>query len=260
MADSAYLKDQFGLDGQTAVVIGGTGTLCGRMAETLAKAGAETVIVGRNAEKARERLERIRGEGGTAWFQEADATERASVENLKRAVAEQSGKIDILINGAGANSATPFLDIEDKEFDRLVDANLRSVFLACQIVGRHMVDRGAGSIINIGSMGGVNPISKVFTYCATKAAVHNLSGNLAREWGASGVRVNTLVPGFFPAEQNRKILTDERIADIMRHTPAKRFGDPEDLAGATLLLAGPAGRFMTGAEILVDGGFNAMSI
>jgi NAD(P)-dependent dehydrogenase (short-subunit alcohol dehydrogenase family) len=140
--------------------------------------------------------------------------------------------------------------------------NIRSVFLGCQIFGRHLVEQGhGGSIINLGSMSGLVPLSRVFTYSATKAAVHNLSKNLAREWAPKGVRVNTLVPGFFPAEQNRKILSPDRVASIMQHTPMKRFGEARELIGATLLLASAnAGGFVTGAEIVVDGGYHAMTI
>ncbi len=109
-------------------------------------------------------------------------------------------------------------------------------------------------------MSGVIPLSRVFTYSMTKAAVHNLSKNLAREWGTKDIRVNTLIPGFFPAEQNRKVLTPERVDQIMGHTPMQRFGEASELAGATLLLASDAGSFITGAEILVDGGYAAMTI
>ena len=124
-----------------------------------------------------------------------------------------------------------------------------------------MLANGGGSIINVGSISGLGPLSRVFTYSASKAAVHNLSKNLASEWAEQKVRVNTLVPGFFPAEQNRKVLTEDRVASIMRHTPAKRFGESHELIGATLLLASEkAGSFITGIEMIVDGGFSAMSI
>jgi NAD(P)-dependent dehydrogenase (short-subunit alcohol dehydrogenase family) len=158
------------------------------------------------------------------------------------------------------NSGTPFLDISEEEFDKIITVNLKGLLMACQIFGRHMVQKGSGSIINIGSASGLTPLSRVFTYSASKAAVHNLSKNLAREWATAGVRVNILVPGFFPAEQNRKILSPDRIASIMGKTPMKRFGEPHELVGATLLLASDAGSFITGAEIIVDGGFDAMSI
>ena len=165
-----------------------------------------------------------------------------------------------MVNGAGVNSPTPFLDITDEELDRIISINLKSVMVACQVFGRLMLASGGGSIINVGSMSGIIPLSRVFTYSATKAAVHNLSKNLAREWAAQGLRVNTLVPGFFPAEQNRKVLTPERVASIMGHTPMKRFGEARELIGATLLLASEAGSFITGTELVVDGGFASMTI
>ncbi|MGI8604742.1 MAG: SDR family oxidoreductase [Verrucomicrobiales bacterium] len=252
----------FDLTGRVAVVIGGTGELCGAMAEGLAEAGAEVVLVGRDAAKARERLDRIEGAGGRAYFVAAEAAERSSLEQLARAVSERSQHIDILINGAGVNSPTPFLDIPEDEYDRIMSVNTKAVFLACQVFGRYFLENQvAGSIINVGSMSGIVPLSRVFTYSMSKAAVHNLSKNLAREWAAHGIRVNTLVPGFFPAEQNRKVLNSERVAKIMARTPMGRFGESRELVGATLLLASTAaGGFITGSEIVVDGGFHAMSI
>ena len=133
--------------------------------------------------------------------------------------------------------------------------------MACQVFGKYFLDAGVkASIINVGSMSAVLPLSRVFTYSMSKAAVHNISKNLAREWGTQNIRVNTLVPGFFPAEQNRKVLTPERVDQIMGHTPMRRFGEAHELSGATLLLASDAGAFVTGAEILVDGGYAAMTI
>jgi len=259
---SDYLSSLFSLTGKVAVVIGGTGELCGAMAEGFAGAGAEVVLVGRNEEKAKPRLERIHAAGGKAYFVPAEASEKAALEQLLQTVLARSGRVDIVVNGAGVNSATPFLEIAEDEFDRIIKINLKGVFLGCQIFGRYLVERGqGGSIINLGSMSGVVPLSRVFTYSASKAAVHNLSKNLAREWAAKGVRVNTLVPGFFPAEQNRKVLTPERVASILGHTPAKRFGEARELVGATLLLASDrAAGFLTGAEIIVDGGYHAMTI
>ncbi len=257
-----YLASIFDLTGKVAVVIGGTGELCGAMAEGLAGAGAEVVLVGRNEEKAKARLERIAAAGGRAWFASAEASSRSALEGLLQTVLQRSGKVDIVVNGAGINSATPFLDITEEEFQRIVDINVKGVFLGCQVFGRYLVERGeGGSIINLGSMSGLVPLSRVFTYSATKAAVHNLSKNLAREWAPQRVRVNLIVPGFFPAEQNRKVLTPDRVASIMGHTPMKRFGDARELVGATLLLASDAaGGFITGAELVVDGGYHAMTI
>lgn len=256
-----YLEDLFSLEGKTAVVIGGTGVLCGEMAKGLAQAGAEVAVVGRSEEKGAERLREIDEAGGRAFFVPADVADRDSLEALRDTVLQRTGRIDILVNGAGVNSPTPLLEIEDEEFARILDINLGAILRSCQIFGKHMLDAGGGSIINIGSISGLGPLSRVFTYSASKAAVHNLSKNLAREWAEQGVRVNTLVPGFFPAEQNRKVLTEDRVAAILGHTPANRFGEAEELMGATLLLASEkAGSFITGIEMIVDGGFSAMTI
>lgn len=262
MNSSDYLSTLFGLQGKVAVVIGGTGELCGAMAEGLAGAGAEVVLVGRNLDKAQARLDKIAAAGGKAWFHSAEATSKAELEGLRDAVVARSGRIDVVVNGAGVNSATPFFDISEEELDRIIRVNLKSVFLGCQIFGQYLVERGqGGSIINLGSMSGIVPLSRVFTYSATKGAVHNLSLNLAREWAPHKVRVNVLVPGFFPAEQNRKILSPDRVASIMGHTPMKRFGEARELIGATLLLASDgAGSFITGEELIVDGGYHAMTI
>ena len=258
---SDYLNQLFSLNGKTAVVIGGTGELCGAMAEGLASAGAEVVLVGRSKEKAEARLKSIEAAGGKAWFLPCEVDKRDQLEKLLADVVEKSGKVDVLINGAGMNSATPFLEIPEEEWDRIYEVNIKGVFLACQVFGKYFVERGeGGSIINVGSMSGVIPLSRVFTYSTTKAAVHNLSKNLAREWAEQNIRVNTLVPGFFPAEQNKKVLTPERVGQIMGHTPMNRFGEAKELIGATVLLASDAGSFMTGTETVVDGGYAAMTI
>jgi NAD(P)-dependent dehydrogenase (short-subunit alcohol dehydrogenase family) len=143
-----------------------------------------------------------------------------------------------------------------------MDTNLAAIFRACQVFGKYFVENNQpASIINLGSISGLNPLSRVFTYSASKAAVHNLTRNLAREWADKDIRVNTLVPGFFPAEQNRKVLDESRVLDILRQTPASRFGNAEELIGATILLASSnAGSFITGTEMIVDGGFHAMTI
>ncbi|MEM0965220.1 MAG: SDR family oxidoreductase [Verrucomicrobiota bacterium] len=261
MSNNPYAGTLFDLSGKVAVVIGGTGELCGAMAEGIASAGAHVVLVGRSEEKANARLDRIRKAGGHATFHSCDVGSRKSLGALADAIEKQAGGSDILVNGAGVNSPTPFFEIEDEELERILSVNFKAVFRTCQIFGLRMVERGKpASIINVGSMSGVIPLSRVFTYSATKAAVHNLSKNLAREWAPAGIRVNTLVPGFFPAEQNRKILSDERVAQIMGHTPMKRFGNADELIGATLLLASEAGSFMTGTETIVDGGYAAMTI
>jgi len=257
----SYLESLFSLEGKTAVVIGGTGVLCGAMAVAMARAGAEVALVGRNEEKAMARLGEIENAGGKGYFVATDVASREGLESLLDEVVTRSGQCEILVNGAGMNSPTPFLDVPEEEYDRIFEVNTKSVFMACQIFGKHSLENGIrASVINVGSMSGILPLSRVFTYSMSKAAVHNLSKNLAREWGTQNIRVNTLVPGFFPAEQNRKVLTPDRVEQIMEHTPMQRFGEAQELCGATLLLASDAGAFVTGAEILVDGGYAAMTI
>ncbi|MFN3166866.1 MAG: SDR family oxidoreductase [Phycisphaeraceae bacterium] len=256
---------QFDLTGRVAVVIGGTGVLCGVMARGLCSAGATAVLVGRSEEKAKSNLDMIAqavdSSGGEAVFEKCDATSKADLQAMLDRVVAQFGRVDILVNGAGVNSATPFLEIEEDEIDRILSVNVKGVMFACQVFAQYWLDQGKpGSIINVGSASGVTPLSRVFTYSASKAAVHNLGKNLAREWAKQNIRVNTLVPGFIPAEQNKKVLTPERVAQIMGHTPMDRFGTPDELIGATILLASDAGRFITGSELIVDGGFNAMTI
>ncbi len=259
---SGYLQELFGLDGQVAVVTGGTGVLCGHMASGLGAAGAKVVIVGRNEERGAERVKAIEDAGGEAFFCGAAATSRADLEGVLGEALKRWGRVDILVNGAGMNRATPFLEITDEEWDEILSVNLRSIKIACQVFGGYFVaNQVPGSILNLGSMSGITPLSRVFTYSVSKAAIHNLTLNLAREWAPHGIRVNALAPGFFPAEQNRKILTEDRVRSIFTHTPMNRFGEPDELIGATLLLASrKAGSFMTGVILPVDGGFAAMTI
>jgi len=234
--------------------------LCGAISEAFARAGATVALVGRDVTKAKGRMDRIAKEGGKSEFFSCDTTSKTALEKLLADVVAKFGAVDVLVNGAGVNSATPFFDIPADEIDRILTVNLKGLMFACQVFGKYMVDRKSGSIINIGSASGLNPLSRVFTYSASKGAVHNISKNLAREWAPKGVRVNILVPGFFPAEQNRKVLNPERIATIMAHTPMARFGEAHELAGAALLLASDAGSFITGSELVVDGGFDAVTI
>jgi NAD(P)-dependent dehydrogenase (short-subunit alcohol dehydrogenase family) len=235
------------------------------MAGALAGAGATTIVVGRDAAKGAAAVEAIGSTGAATRFEPCDAVDRSDLADLVARVLATDGRIDVLVNGAGINAATPFLDITDDELERIVAVDQLSVVRACQEFGRYFVERaqagGPGaSIINLGSASGLRPLSRVFTYSMSKAAVHNLTRNLAREWGPLGIRANVLVPGFFPAEQNRAVLTPDRIAAIVGHTPLGRFGVADELAGATLLLASDAGRFITGTELVVDGGFDAVSI
>ncbi|MCG8450294.1 MAG: SDR family oxidoreductase [Pirellulales bacterium] len=256
-----YLEKLFSFDGQVAVVIGGTGVLCGVMAEGLAAAGAHVVIAGRSEERGVARVAAIEERGGKASFATVDAMSKTSIQELCDKVLGEQGRVDAIVNGAGVNSATPYFDIEEEEFDKIIRSNLHGTHYACQVFGKAMIDAGGGAILNVGSVTSFLPLSKVYTYAASKAAILNLTQNVAREFAPHKVRVNCLCPGFFPAEQNRKILSKERVADIMRHTPMDRFGEPEELIGATLLLlSNTAGSFITGEAIYVDGGFTSMTI
>ncbi len=252
----------FSLSGRTAAVIGGGGVLAGEMAMGLARAGADVAVLDFNAQAAEARAAAVRELGRRALGLPVDATSKAGLQaSLDRMLAEW-GRADILINAAGINSSTPFFEITEEEWQRLIDVDLKSVFLACQVFGKAMVESGrGGSIINISSASSGPPLSKVFTYSITKAGVNNLTQFLAREWAPNQVRVNAVAPGFFPAEQNRKLLTDERVATIMAHTPMARFGEADELAGAVVWLASArASSFVTGTVIRVDGGFTAMTI
>lgn len=257
-----YLSNLFGLSGRTAVVIGGTGVLGGAIADTLAAAGAHVIVVGRDETRGQGAVSRIANAGGSAEFQGADSTSADDLNAIVAHLKAHDRHCDILVNGAGTNSPTPFLEITDDEWDRIFNVNLRSVRLSCQVFAKDMLDRKTqGAIINVASLSAITPLSRVFTYSASKAAVLNLTLNLAREWATQGIRVNAISPGFFPAEQNRKVLTPDRVANIMRHTPMNRFGESTELAGAILLLASNgAGSFITGENIVVDGGYSAMTI
>jgi NAD(P)-dependent dehydrogenase (short-subunit alcohol dehydrogenase family) len=258
----SYVEEMFGLGGKNAVVVGGGGVLAGAMAEGLAKAGANIAILDLNLDNAEKMADELAGFGVKTIAVQVDVISEQSIKDAKKAVADQLGRTDILINAAGINSATPFMEISTDEWDRIMNVNLRSAILACQIFGEEMLaDGNGGSIINISSASSGPPLSKVFTYSASKAAINNITQNLGREWATKKVRVNAIAPGFFPAEQNRKVLTEERVADIMRHTPMDRFGDPSELVGATIWLASEkASSFVTGAIIRVDGGYTAMTI
>jgi NAD(P)-dependent dehydrogenase (short-subunit alcohol dehydrogenase family) len=258
---SDYLKKMFGFDGHVAVVIGGTGVLGGEFCTGLAQAGATVVVAGRNAERGQERVTKIASLGGKATFIEVEASNRESVSALLDSAVGLHGHVAALVNCAGVNSSTPYFDIKDDEFDKILKTNLFATHLGCQIFGKHMMDAGGGAILNIGSVTSYRPLSRVFAYSASKAAVLNLTQNVAREFAPHSVRVNCLCPGFFPAEQNRKILDKKRVDDILRHTPMGRLGEAPELIGAALLLLSPvAGGFITGEAIYVDGGFTAMTI
>jgi NAD(P)-dependent dehydrogenase (short-subunit alcohol dehydrogenase family) len=255
---SEYLNDLFSLTNQTAVVIGGGGVLGGALCQGLGKAGAHIVVADLTDDLCQARAKALEACGCKASYCLVNVTQRESIEKLLATTLQQTGRADILVNCAGVNAGTAFLDATDADWDRILTINLRAVFQACQVFGRHMIERGGGAIVNIGSVTSHLPLSRVFAYSASKAAVLNLTRNVAQEFATKGVRVNAICPGFFPAEQNRKLLDKERIDNIMHGTPMRRFGEPEELIGALLLLVSPkAGGFITGTHINVDGGFTA---
>jgi NAD(P)-dependent dehydrogenase (short-subunit alcohol dehydrogenase family) len=253
-----FLNDLFGLDGQTAVVIGGAGVLGGALCQGLGQAGAHIIVGDMTEEICKARVAQLHQCGCQAGFATVNVTSRESIENLMAAALQQTGRADILVNCAGVNAGSSFLEATDADWDRVLSINLKAVFQACQVFARHMVAAGGGAIVNMGSVTSHLPLSRVFAYAASKAGVLNLTRNVAQEFGTQGVRVNAICPGFFPAEQNRKLLDQTRIDNIMHHTPMRRFGEPEELVGALLLLVSPkAGSFVTGTHINVDGGFTA---
>jgi NAD(P)-dependent dehydrogenase (short-subunit alcohol dehydrogenase family) len=252
----------FSLAGEVAVVIGGGGVLAGAMADGLSVAGASIAIAGRTQEHADERAHAITSAGGQAIGLQCDVTSKPDLQKVLNAVIQRFGKVDVLINAAGVNSATPFFEITEEEWHRIIDIDLKGVFLACQVFGKAMVDAGrGGSIINISSASSGPPLSRVFTYGVAKGGVNQITQFLARELAPHDIRVNAILPGFFPAEQNRKVLTPDRINSILSHTPMKRFGEAQELVGAAIYLASrKASSFVTGTTVRVDGGFLSMTI
>ena len=258
----SYCDDMFSLKGKVAAVIGGGGVLAGIMAEGLAKAGADVAILDLNPENAKKKAEEIETLGVRSMAITVDVSKKDQIQSACDQMIDAWGKVDILINAPGINSGTPFFEISEDEYDKIMQVNLKGIFMACQIFGKQMIAQGkGGSIINISSASSGPPLSRVFTYSVSKAGVNNLTQWLANEWAGQNIRVNAIAPGFFPAEQNRKILTEDRIKSIMGHTPMKRFGDPNELVGAAIWLASDkAASFVTGSIVRVDGGYTAMTI
>jgi len=269
------MMNLFDLTGQVAVVIGATGALGGAMADGLGEAGAKVAVLGRNAERGQTRVKAIQDHGGKAAFFSADAIDKASLRAAHHAIEKSLGAPTILVNAAGGNdpkvtvtAENPFERIPLDAWHASFDLNLvGGAFLPCQEFGPAMATRGKGSIINVASVSAHLPLSRVVTYSSAKAALLNLSLFLAREWAPKGVRVNTLTPGFFPAEQNRKLLFNEdgsptaRTKSIWAHTPMNRFGEARELVGAVIFLASDrASGFVTGSDIRVDGGFLSQTI
>ena len=259
----SYLDDLFSLEGKVAAVIGGSGVLGGEMAQALSEAGAKTaVLYGSSKDDAEERAKEIEDAGGTAMIANADVRDESSLREAFQKINDEWGRIDILVNAPGVNSTTDLMEITEEEWNKILDINMKGVFLASRIAAEYMIVKGeGGSIINITSASSEIPLTRVFTYSVSKAGIDTMTRYMAREWAPHNIRVNAIKPGFFPAQQNKKILDEERVESIMRHTPANRFGKPEELGGTVIWLASEkAASFVTGAIVAVDGGFTAMSI
>jgi NAD(P)-dependent dehydrogenase (short-subunit alcohol dehydrogenase family) len=267
--------DLFDLAGEVAVVLGATGVLGGAIAEGLAASGAKVAVLGRNHERGEARVHSIQKQGGTAGFFSADALDRNSLQAASEALLHRFGVPTILVNAAGGNDPRvtvtpehPFEGISADDWRESFDLNLvAGAVLPCQVFGPAMKEQRKGSIINIASVSAHLPLSRVVAYSAAKAAVVNLTQFLAREWAPYHVRVNSITPGFFPWEQNRRLLFNEdgtatlRGQVILGHTSMGRFGNPAELAGAAVFLASEkASGFVTGIDLRVDGGFLSQTI
>jgi len=256
-----YLDSLFNLGGKTVLLTGAGGFLVGELSRAAGRAGMKVVCCDNRLEEAQRTANEVVSAGGEAIACELDVRDPKAFEDALQRTLDTFGKLDCVVNGAGTNAPTPFLDISLQEWNDILAVQLTGTMLSCQVFGRYMLAQGGGSIVNISSASAGPPLSKAFTYSVAKAGIANLTQNLAREWGTSGIRVNAIRPGFFPTEWSMKhFITPERQAAILGHTAMKRYGRPEELVGAVLWLFSDAAGFVTGAEIAVDGGFAAMTI
>jgi NAD(P)-dependent dehydrogenase (short-subunit alcohol dehydrogenase family) len=266
----------FSLRERTAVVTGGTGVLGGAIAAGLAAAGAKVAILGRRKKRGEALVEAIKTQGGEAIVLEADVLDVQSLRAGRDRALERWSRIDILVNGAGGNTASAtvfgertFFDLDQAAMDEVWKLNFQGTLLPSQVFGQTIAaTSNNGSIINISSMSGQKPLTRVIGYSAAKAAVENFTKWLAIEFARKPglpVRVNAIAPGFFIGEQNRRLLINEddslteRGERIIDHTPMGRFGEPEELVGTAVWLASDAAKFITGIVVPVDGGFSAYS-
>jgi NAD(P)-dependent dehydrogenase (short-subunit alcohol dehydrogenase family) len=249
------MSSLFRLDGRIALVLGGTSGIGKAIAAGYRDAGATVLVAGRN----REKLERARAELGCDGFA-ADLADLDALRALVASVVERHSRVDVLVNCQGTTTLKPAEEFTTEDFDGIVATNLRSVFFACTEVGRHMLARREGCIVNIGSLASYRGWPRSAIYALTKAAVVNLSETLAAEWADRGVRVNAIAPGFVLTDLNRDKMSADRKAAAVARTPMKRFGETEDMVGAAIYLASPGAAFVTGETIRVDGGFLAAGL
>jgi NAD(P)-dependent dehydrogenase (short-subunit alcohol dehydrogenase family) len=252
---------QFSLEGRVAVVTGGTSGIGLALVRGLAEAGADVVPMSRRKEQVDAAADEVEQRGRRAVRVTADVGDRASLQNALQATVEQLGKVDILVNCAGITKRTPTLDLSDEEWSGILETNLTGTLRACQVFGRHMLERGSGRIINIASLASFVGLFEVAAYTASKAGVAGLTRALAVEWGSRGVNVNAIAPGVYRTALNAGLLDGtERGKEFRLRTPMGRFGRVEELAGACVFLASDASSFVNGELLAVDGGFLASGV
>ncbi len=251
----------FDLSGRVAVVIGGTSGIGRAIAHGLAEAGADVVPTSRRAQQVAESAREIQAMGRRSLEVVSDVSVRTSLERLLEKCIGEFGKVDILINSAGKTKRTATIDVSDDEWNDILNTNVNGTLRACQVFGRHMLERNYGRIVNIASLSSFVALYEVAAYAASKAAVAMLTKSLAVEWAPHGVNVNAIAPGVFRTALNQKLLDEtERGREFLMRTPMKRFGKVEELAGAAVFLASDAASFVTGEVLVVDGGFLASGV
>lgn len=249
------------LSGKTAVVIGGTSGIGRAIAHGLAEAGADVVPTSRRIEQVEATAKEIEERGKRTLRLTSDVSDRNSLQNIVDECIEEFGKIDILVNSAGRTKRQPTIDFSEEDWNDILETNLSGTLRACQIFGRHFIERKYGRIINIASLSTFVSLFEVAAYSASKAAVASLTKSLAIEWAKHGVNVNAIAPGVFKTDLNRNLLeSTERGKEFQMRTPMGRFGQVEELAGAAIFLASDAASYVTGEVLVVDGGFLASGV
>jgi NAD(P)-dependent dehydrogenase (short-subunit alcohol dehydrogenase family) len=256
------MKDQlFSLEGKVAVVTGGTSGIGRALSLGLADAGADVIATARRKEQVDDTANEIEARGRKTLRMASDVGDRSTLETLLAAVLERFSKVDILVNCAGMIKRTPTLDLLEAEWTNILNTNLTGTLRACQIFGRHMLERGYGRIINIASLNSFVALSEVAAYAASKAGVASLTRSLAVEWSKKGVTVNAVAPGVFRTDLNAQLLdSTPRGQELLMRTPMGRFGKTEELVGAVVYLASDSASFVTGQILVVDGGFLASGV
>jgi len=253
--------DLLSLEGKTAVVTGGTSGIGRALSLGLAEAGADVVASARRQEQVDATAAEIEARGRKTLRMASDVNDRASLEKLSDAVMEAFGKVDILVNCAGIIKRTPTLTMPEEDWANILNTNLTGTLRACQVFGRHMLERGYGRIVNIASLNSYVALTEVAAYAASKAGVVSLTRSLAVEWSKKGVTVNAIAPGVFLTELNSKLLNSTpRGQELLMRTPMGRFGKTEELVGAAIFLASDGASFVTGQTLVVDGGFLASGV